>query len=132
MTASMDYFRDKKEVEGSADDLEVLRSVLRKKVKEASMKAGLALNLQKTKLMSTQDIKEFKVDDEDMEVVETFLFLGFLIDRYHDSSPLKYTKLQHSIKKKVKLISRWTFPSVPFTSSDLDCSPSPLLVVSCS
>ena len=48
--------------------------VLLKKVKEASMKAGLALNLKNTKVMSTQDIRGFKIDDENVEVVEKMCF----------------------------------------------------------
>ena len=39
------------------------------------MKASLALNLKKIKEMSKQDIREFKVDNEDVEVMEKFVFL---------------------------------------------------------
>ena len=50
------------------------------------MQAGLALNLKRTKVISTQDIGEFKVDDEDLEIVEKFVFLGSLINRDNDCS----------------------------------------------
>ena len=50
------------------------------------MKSHLALNLEKTKVMSTQEIREFKVDDEDVEVAEKFVFFGSLINRENDCS----------------------------------------------
>ena len=50
------------------------------------MKAGLQLNLKKTEVISTEDIREFKVDDEDVEVVERFVFLGSLIHRENHCS----------------------------------------------
>ena len=50
------------------------------------MKSGLVPNLKKTKVMSTQEIREFKVDDEDVEVAEKFVFSGSLINRENDCS----------------------------------------------
>ena len=52
-----------------------------KRVKDESEKAGLYLNIKKTKLMTTDNITEFKIDDEYIEIVESFIFLGSQITR---------------------------------------------------
>ncbi len=49
-------------------------------VKEKSTQAGLYLNLKKTKVMSTEEIDECKVDGEKVGVVRDFVFLGAKID----------------------------------------------------
>ena len=49
------------------------------KVKEESEKAGLKLNIQKTKLMASNPITSWKIDGEKMETVTDFIFLGFKI-----------------------------------------------------
>jgi hypothetical protein len=54
---------------------EDLRSLLRS-TKKASEKAGLYLNIKKTKVMTTTNVRSFKVDGEDIEVVKNFVFLG--------------------------------------------------------
>ena len=46
------------------------------KVKEESEKAGLKLNIQKTKLMASGPISSWKIDGEIMETVIDFIFLG--------------------------------------------------------
>ena len=46
------------------------------KVKEESEKAGLKLNIQKTKLMASNPITSWKIDGEKMETVTDFIFLG--------------------------------------------------------
>ena len=46
------------------------------KVKEESEKAGLKLNIQKTKIMASGPITSWKIDGETMETVTDFLFLG--------------------------------------------------------
>ena len=48
-------------------------------VKEFSEKAGLRLNLKKTKLMTTVELQEFKLEDEHIEIVHNFNFLGSII-----------------------------------------------------
>ena len=53
------------------------------------MKSGLVPNLKNTKVMSTQEIREFKVDDEDVEMAEKFVFFGSLINRENDCSQEK-------------------------------------------
>ena len=46
------------------------------KVKEESEKAGLKLNIQKTKIMASNSITSWQVDREMMETVADFIFLG--------------------------------------------------------
>jgi hypothetical protein len=46
------------------------------KVKTASEKAGLFLNVKKTKVMTTAQLDSFKAADETLEVVKSFSFLG--------------------------------------------------------
>ena len=49
------------------------------KVKEESEKAGLKLNIQKTKIMASSPITSWQIDGETMEIVTDFIFLGFKI-----------------------------------------------------
>ena len=46
------------------------------KVKEESEKAGLKLNIQKTKIMASGPITSWEIDGETMETVTDFIFLG--------------------------------------------------------
>ena len=46
------------------------------KVKEESEKAGLKLNIQKTKIMVSNPITSWQIDGETMETVTDFIFLG--------------------------------------------------------
>ena len=46
------------------------------KVKEESEKAGLKINIQKTKIMSSSPITSWKIDGESMETLKDFTFLG--------------------------------------------------------
>ena len=46
------------------------------KVKEESEKAGLKLNIQKTKIMASGPITLWQIDGETMETVTVFIFLG--------------------------------------------------------
>ena len=46
------------------------------KVKEESEKAGLKLNIQKTKIMASGPIISLQIDGETMEAVSDFIFLG--------------------------------------------------------
>ena len=54
---------------------EELKSLLMK-VKEVSEKAGLKLNIQKTKIMASGPITSWQIDGETMESMTDFLFLG--------------------------------------------------------
>ena len=58
------------------------------KVKEESEKAGLKLNIQKTKSMASGPITPWQIDGETMEIVTVFIFLNSVIiadgDYSHD------------------------------------------------
>ena len=54
---------------------EELKSFLMK-VKEESEKAGLKLNIQKTKIMASSSITSWQIDGETMKTVTNFIFLG--------------------------------------------------------
>ena len=65
------------------------------KVKEESEKAGLKLNIQKTKIMVSCPITSLQIDGETMETVTDFIFLGSKITADSDSS--------HEIKRYLLL-----------------------------
>ena len=46
------------------------------KVKEESEKVGLKLNIQKTMIMASSPITSWQIDEETMETVTDFIFLG--------------------------------------------------------
>ena len=50
------------------------------KVKEESEKAGLKLNIQKTKIMAYGPITSWQIDGETMETVRDFILLGSKIN----------------------------------------------------
>ena len=54
---------------------EELKSLLMK-VKEESEKAGLKLNIQKTKIIASDPITSWQIDGENVERVTDFYFLG--------------------------------------------------------
>ena len=58
-----------------AESEEELKSLLMK-VKEESEKAGLKLNIQKTKIMASGPITSWQIDGETMETVTDLIFLG--------------------------------------------------------
>ena len=58
-----------------AESEEELRSLLMK-VKEESEKAGLKLNIQKTKIMASGPITSWQIDGETMETVTDFIWGG--------------------------------------------------------
>ena len=64
---------------------EELKSLLIK-VKEKSEKAGLKLNIQKTKIMAPRPITSWQIDGETMETVTDFIFLGSKITEDGDCS----------------------------------------------
>ena len=55
-------------------------------MKEESEKAGLKLNIQKTKIMASDPITSWQVDGETMETVTNFIFLGSKITADGDCS----------------------------------------------
>ena len=58
-----------------AEHKKELKSLLMK-VKEQSEKAGLKLNLQKTKIMASSPITSWQIDGETMETVRDFILGG--------------------------------------------------------
>ena len=55
-------------------------------VKEESEKAGLKLNIQKTKIMASSPITSWQIDGETMKTVRDFIFLGSKITVVGDCS----------------------------------------------
>ena len=56
------------------------------KVKEQCKKAGLKLNIQKTDIMASSPITSWQRDEETMEIVADFIFLGSKIKADGDCS----------------------------------------------
>ena len=71
------YADDTTPLAGTKEDL----IELVERVRRASEKAGLYLNVGENKVMSTGDIGEVTVDGKDIEVVTKFVFLGALITK---------------------------------------------------
>ena len=68
-----------------AESEEELKSLLIK-VKVESEKVGLNLNIQKTKIMASSPITSWHIDEETMETVTDFIFLGSQITADGDCS----------------------------------------------
>ena len=68
-----------------AESKEELKSLLMK-VKEESEKAGLKFNIQKTKIMTWGPITSRQIDEETIETVTDFIFLGSKITAEGDCS----------------------------------------------
>ena len=68
-----------------AESKEELKSLVRT-VKEESEKAGLKLNIQKTKIKASSFITSCQRDGETMETGTDFIFLGSKITVYRDCS----------------------------------------------
>ena len=69
----------------SMESEEEVKSFLMK-VKEESEKAGLKLNIQKTKIMASRPIPSWQIDGETIETVTDFIFLGSKITADGDCS----------------------------------------------
>ena len=77
-----------------AEREEELKSLLIK-VKEEGEKAGLKLNIQKTKIMASDPITSWQICGENMETVTDFIFLGSKITADGDCG--------HEIKRRLLL-----------------------------
>ena len=77
-----------------AESEEELKSLLMK-VKEESEKVGLKLNIQKTKIVASGPITSWQIDEEPLETVVDFIFLGSKITADGDCS--------HEIKRLLLL-----------------------------
>ena len=77
-----------------AESKEELKSLLRK-VKEESEKAGLKFNIQKMKILASGPNTSWQIDEETIETVTDFIFLGSKITADGDCS--------HEIKRPLLL-----------------------------
>ena len=68
-----------------AESEEGLKSLLMK-VKEESEKVGLKLSIQKIKIMASSPITSWQIDEETMQTVTDFIFLGLRITVVGDCS----------------------------------------------
>ena len=64
-------------------------------MKEESEKVGLKLNIQKTKIMASGPITSWQIDEETVEIVADFIFLGSNVTADGDCS--------HEIKRRLLL-----------------------------
>ena len=98
------------------------------KVKEESEKAGLKLNIQKTKIMVPGPITSWQIDGETMDTVTDFVFLDYKITADGDCSldhlllgRKAMTNLKRILKRrditlltKVHLVEAMVFPVVMY------------------
>ena len=113
-----------------AESEEELKSLLRR-VKEEREKAGLKLNIQKTKIMAYGPITSWQIEGEKVEAVTDFLFLGSKITVDSDCSHkikrclllgrTAMTNLDSILKSrhitlltKVRLVKAMVFPVVMY------------------
>ena len=98
------------------------------KVKEENERAGLNLNIQKTKIMASGPITSWQIDGETMGTVADFIFLGSKITADGDCShevkmlapwkksndkPRQHIKKQrHYLPTKVCIVKAMVFPVV--------------------
>ena len=112
-----------------AESEEEFKSLLLK-VKEEREKAGLKLNIQKTKIMASSPITSWQIDGETVETVSDFIFLGSKITADGDCHEIKrplflgrkaMTNLDSTLKSrditlptKVHLVKAMVFPVVMY------------------
>ena len=89
------------------------------KVKEESEKAGLKLNIQKTKIMASGPITSWQIDGETMETVTDFTFLGSKISVDGDCSHEIKRCLLLRIKAMTNLDSMFKSMRHHFAKKDL-------------
>ena len=89
-----------------AESEEELKSLLMK-VKEESEKAGLKLNIEKTKTMASSPIISWQIDGATRETMRDFIFLDFKITADDDSS--------HEIKTLAPLKKSYDKPRLHIT-----------------
>ncbi|XP_062824414.1 uncharacterized protein LOC134295527 [Anolis carolinensis] len=82
---NINNLRDVDDTTLMAESEEELRSLITK-VKEESAKAGLQLNIKKTKIMATTPIDNWQIEGENVEAMTDFIFLGAKITADADCS----------------------------------------------
>ena len=95
-----------------AEREEELKSLLMK-VKEESEKAGLKLNIQKTKIMAPHPITSWQIDGETTETMTDLIFLGSKITADGDCSL--------EIKRRLLMEESYDHPRQHIKSRDLFC-----------
>ena len=77
--------------------------------KEESEKAGLKLNIQKTKILESDPITSWQIGEETMETVTDFIFLGSKITADGDCSHeiKRHSLLQKSYDQPRQHIKKW-------------------------
>ena len=130
-----------------AESAEELKSFLIK-MKEENEKAGLKLNIQKTKIMASGPITSWKIDGETMETVTDFIFFSSKITTDGDSSHESKRRLLlgrkavinlDSILKskdvtlltKVHIVKAMVFPVVMFGCESWIMSTEELMLLNC-
>ena len=111
-----------------AESKEELKSLLMK-VKEESEKVGLRLIIQKTKIMASGPITSWQIDEETVETVTDFIFLGSKITADGDCSHESKRRLllgrkvmanldsifrDITLPTKVRLVKAMVFPVVMY------------------
>ena len=91
---NINNFRYADDITRMTESKEELKSLLMK-LKEKSEKAGLKLNIQKTKIMASSPTTSWQIDGEKVEAVTDFIFLGCKITVDSDCS--------HEIKRHLLL-----------------------------
>ena len=84
-------------------------------MKDESEKAGLKLNIQKTKIMASGPTTSWQIDGETMETVTDFIFWGSKITADGDCSHEIKRCLLLGRKVKVKSLSRVRLLATPWT-----------------
>ena len=104
---NMNNLRYADDITLTAESEEELKSFLMK-VKEGREKADLKLNIQKTKIMASSPITSQQIDEENVEALQDFIFLGSKItvdgDCSHEIKTLapwkeSYDKPRQHVKK---------------------------------
>ena len=113
-------FRYADEATLMAESEEELKRLLIK-VKEESEKAGLKLNIQKTKIMASGPITSWQIDGETMETVTDIIFLGSKITAVDDC----HCKIKRSLLLGRKAM---TIPDSILKSRDITLSTKVCLV----
>ena len=98
-------------------------------MKKESEKAGLKLNIQKTKIMASSPITSCQIDGETVETVTDFIFLGSTITVDDDCSHeikrclclgrkvmtnIVYSKAEITLRTKVHIVKAMFFPLVMY------------------
>ena len=118
----------------TAEREEELKSLLMKVVEE-SEKAGLKLNIQKTKIIVSGPSTSWEIDGETMATVTDFIFLGSKITT--DSKITAATKLKYvcSLEEMDRFLEKLNIPRLnqeeieimnnPITSTEIEAEKSP-------